>query len=292
MSRFLAAAIVGFACSAASAQDARLAASARTLEINGTTLAYIEQGAGPPLVLVHGAFSDFRYWQEVMGTLAESYRTFAYSRRDFYPNPIDDTPSANLYADRDDLAALIERLDLAPVHLVGHSRGGHVVLTLAATRPELVKSVTTLEGGFLDAGVSEEALAALASYGPVIGSAIQHFNAGDTEEGTRVFLEYALGRDSYQSWPAATKRIALQNARALGRRREAGLSCADVAAIRAPALLLIGTKTPPHNRAMMQGVQSCVPGIVTVEIEGASHNIHGDNPAAFTRAVLDFVRRH
>jgi pimeloyl-ACP methyl ester carboxylesterase len=187
------------------------------------------------------------------------------------------------------LAAFIERLRVAPVHLVGHSRGGHVALALAAARPDLVRSVTTIEGGFLDAGVDEEALAALASFGPVIGAARESFEAGDAEKGTRTFLEYALGRDSYAAWPESAKRVAIQNAGAFARRPEAGLSCADVAKIRAPTQLLIGERTPPQNRAMMRGVQSCVPGIVTVEVQGASHNVHFDNPAAFTSAVRDFV---
>lgn len=295
ISRPLALAIIGLAYSVVSAQDAVLefgVADARAVEIDGTTLTYFERGAGPPLLLVHGVFADFRYWQPVLDTLAESHRVIAYSRRDFYPNPLDETPSVNPYADRDDLAALIEKLGIAPVHLVGHSGGGQVSLALAAARPDLVRSVTTVEGGFLEAGVSEEALAALASFGPVIRTALAHFNAGDAEAGTRTFLEYALGRDSYQRWPEASKRIALQNARAFGRRPEAGLSCADVAAIRAPALLLIGADTPPQNRAMMRGVQGCVPDIETVDVENASHNVHFDNPAEFTRAVLDFVGGH
>ena len=262
------------------------------VDVNGTKLAYIEKGSGSPLVLVHGAFADLRYWHTAIDTLAAAHRVVAYSRRDFYPNPLDGSPSDNPYADRDDLAALIEKLGIAPVHLVGHSRGGHVSLALAAARPDLVRTVVTIEGGFLDAGVSQESLDALASFGPVIQAASERFKAGDIEAGTDLFLEYALGRDAYERWSESSKSVALQNARAFGRRPEAGLSCADVHVIRVPALLLIGMDTPPQNRAMMRGVQSCVPNIETVEIEGASHNIHFDNPEAFSRAVLDFVGRH
>jgi pimeloyl-ACP methyl ester carboxylesterase len=290
MKRVFAATIVGLACLAADAQDGL--PDVRTLEINGTTLTYAAKGSGEPLLLVHGAFSDIRYWRIVLDALAESHRVVGYSRRDFYPNPLDDPPSGNRYADRDDLAALIEKLGLAPVHLVGHSGGGHVALALAAARPDLVRTVTTIEGGFLDAGVSEAALDALASFGPVIQTALGQIQAGDAETGTRTFLEFALGRDSYRRWPEASKRIAVQNAPAFGRRQEAGLSCADVARIRTPVLLLIGAETPQHNRAMMTGVQSCVPGIETVEVKGASHNVFFDNPSESTRAVLDFVGRY
>lgn len=289
------AATLALASSLATAQEVSLdygLADARAIEINGTTITYIEKGAGPPLLLVHGAFADFRYWQSLLDDLAGAHKVIAYSRRDFYPNPLSDRPSDNRYADRDDLAAIVEKLELAPVHLVGHSRGGHIALALAAVRPELVRSVTTIEGGFLDAGVSEEALAALASFGPVIGAAREQLAAGEVEMGTRTFLEHALGRNTYQQWSESARQIALQNARAFGRRAEAGLSCADVSAIRSPALLLIGANTPAHNRAMMQGVQSCVPGIETIEVQDAAHNIHIENPTDFNRVVLGFVARH
>ena len=44
----------------------------------------------------------------------------------------------------DDTAGLIEALDLAPVHLVGISMGGMVSQTLAARRPELVRSFASI----------------------------------------------------------------------------------------------------------------------------------------------------
>jgi hypothetical protein len=93
--------------------------------------------------------------------------------------------------------------------------------------------------------VSEQALAGLASFGPVIQAAREHLAAGNDEAGVQTFLEYALGRDAYERSSEADKKLALQNAHTFGRRPDAGLSCADVASIRTPALLLIGAATPP-----------------------------------------------
>jgi len=44
----------------------------------------------------------------------------------------------------EDLAALIEALDLGPCHVAGHSMGGFVALRLVARRPELVRSAVLL----------------------------------------------------------------------------------------------------------------------------------------------------
>jgi hypothetical protein len=43
---------------------------------------------------------------------------------------------------------------------------------------------------------------------------------------------------------------------------------------------------------MMQGVKSCVPGIETVGVQDAAHNIHIENPTDFNRVVVGFVARH
>ncbi|MGY4629644.1 alpha/beta fold hydrolase [Bradyrhizobium sp. USDA 4486] len=41
----------------------------------------------------------------------------------------------------DDVVPLINRLDLGQVHLLGHSRGGGVVVTVAKTHPEVIKTM-------------------------------------------------------------------------------------------------------------------------------------------------------
>jgi pimeloyl-ACP methyl ester carboxylesterase len=265
---------------------------ARSMRVNGTVLMYIETGSGDPLVLVHGAFSDFRYWQPVLAELSRSNRVFAYSRRDFYPNPLDEPPSDSADVDRDDLAAFIEALDVGRVHLVGHSRGGHIALALASVRADLLRSVATIEGGFLNEGVSDAALAALASFGPVAEEATSLFASGDSRRGVDLFLEYALGSKAYGRWSESAKQIAYDNAHTSGRRPQAGLTCAEVSQILTPALLLIGTETPNESKAMMEDVRSCVPGIEVVEIPGASHNVHFDNPSAFVQALEDFTGAH
>ena len=58
---------------------------AETTTINGTELAYIEQGRGQPVVLVHGGFGDYRDWELQMPAFATRFRTIAVSCRGAWP---------------------------------------------------------------------------------------------------------------------------------------------------------------------------------------------------------------
>src|SRR5437870_4243660 len=112
------------------------------------TLHYVSVGRGQPVVMVHGGLEDYRAWTDQLAPLASShYRAIAYSRRYNFPNRNGTraVPSYSAQVDADDLAMLIEKLHLGPVHLVGHSYGGLAALLFATEHPELVRSLTLSE---------------------------------------------------------------------------------------------------------------------------------------------------
>jgi pimeloyl-ACP methyl ester carboxylesterase len=91
---------------------------------------------GPAVLFVHGNVSSSLFWQPTMRALPGPYRPFAVDLRGFGdtdPEPVDATRGLRDYAD--DLAAVIDALGLAPVHLVGWSMGGGVVLQYLVDRP-------------------------------------------------------------------------------------------------------------------------------------------------------------
>lgn len=104
----------------------------KTVEVNGYDMAYQETGSGIPFVLIHGAGTDYRTWDAQAPVFSKAYRTIAVSLRHHYPekwNGVGDDFSVGQHAS--DVVALIRELNLGKVHLLGHSRGGSVALTVA-----------------------------------------------------------------------------------------------------------------------------------------------------------------
>lgn len=112
--------------------------------VNGVELFYEVTGEGDPLVLVHGSWVDHHSWRLVAPRLAGSYRVVVYDRRG-HSGSERPPGQGTRREDEDDLAALIETLDLAPAHVAGSSFGGSTALGLAARRPELFRTLAAHE---------------------------------------------------------------------------------------------------------------------------------------------------
>jgi 3-oxoadipate enol-lactonase len=105
--------------------------------VNGIELHYDRVGAGPPLLLLHGLGSSARDWenqvdhfQAVRDLIVPDLRGHGRSTKPVGPYTIE--------AFSRDVVGLIERLDVAPLPVVGISLGGMVGFQLVADRPELV----------------------------------------------------------------------------------------------------------------------------------------------------------
>jgi 3-oxoadipate enol-lactonase len=106
---------------------------------------------GEPVVLINGIFMNTASWEALERTLAPSYRVVRYDGRG---QGASSKPVGPYTVDQhtDDLEALLDALELGPVHLVGLSNGALAALELAGRRPELLRSLAVLDGfGRVDA---------------------------------------------------------------------------------------------------------------------------------------------
>jgi pimeloyl-ACP methyl ester carboxylesterase len=172
--------------------------------VNGAKLFYELVGSGDPLVLVHGSWVDHDSWQPVVAGLVRSFRVMTYDRRG---HSLSERPlgQGSRREDEEDLAALIEALDLAPAHVAGNSFGGSIALGLAARRPELFRSLIVHEPPLLGLVADDAELRPLMrEFWGRIEAVADQLRAGDIEGGTKRFVEeVALGPGAWEQLPEA-----------------------------------------------------------------------------------------
>ncbi|WP_134684809.1 alpha/beta fold hydrolase [Brevibacillus migulae] len=100
-------------------------------DVNGCRIAYREEGSGEPIVLIHGLCGSAAYWKYVLPLLAADYRVIVPDLRGHGDSdaPEDGPYTVELMAD--DIAALLDQLQIETATLFGHSLGGYVTLAFA-----------------------------------------------------------------------------------------------------------------------------------------------------------------
>ena len=115
-------------------------------DINGLRTYYERHGDGPPVVLLHGAFSNIETdFGGLIPLLAQHRQVIAIERQGHgRTGDIDRPLSYEQWAD--DTAALLQHLGIDRADVFGYSQGGGVALQLASRHPALVRKLV-LTGG-------------------------------------------------------------------------------------------------------------------------------------------------
>ena len=116
------------------------------ITLNGLDVFYETQGEGDPVLLVHGLGSSTEDWEPQVDALAREFTVLAYDVRG-HGRTGKPTGAYSVAQFADDAAALITKLGLAPVHVVGLSMGGMIAFQLAADHPDLVRSLVIVNSG-------------------------------------------------------------------------------------------------------------------------------------------------
>ncbi|MEM5383705.1 alpha/beta hydrolase [Paraburkholderia phymatum] len=260
---------------------------------SGICIPYIERGAGEPVVFVHGSLCDYRYWDAQIAPLSARFRCIAPSLSHYWPAA--DACIQNdfsWHAHVAELAEFIDALDLAPVHVVGHSRGGCIAFHLAREYPRLVKTLTLADpGGPLQKdGVREASL-------PAATNALRAKVAGMIEEGIvepglELFVDSVSTPGAWKKSTTAFRTMALDNASTLPKQFCDPLPAysRDAAAeVTCRTLLVDGQKSPRMFRNNVDSLQEWIYLADRGTIAGASHGMNVASPAAFNRMLSSFI---
>ena len=126
----------------------------RSVPDEGGEPAQGEAAQGEPALCVHGLAGSSRNWTDLMDLLRPGLTADALDLPGFGDSPPRPDGRYSIAASAQTVAALIERRYLAqgrgPVHLIANSLGGAVAVKVAATRPELVKTLTLISPALPD----------------------------------------------------------------------------------------------------------------------------------------------
>lgn len=274
--------------------------SSNRLPVNGQSYHYLRWGDSdaPAVLMLHGLRSYAHTWEPVAEALANDYLVIAPDFRGRGDSSWD--PRHDYYTDAyvRDIEDLVTRLGLTRFRLLGHSMGGTVGYAYAARHPDQVTGLivedigpgsSTLTSGaerilreMSETPAEFESLDDVSAYWLAIRPDI----TADALA-SRVRHTVRPGLDGRWHWKLDMTGIA--KARLSG--DPAGpvdlWSC--VTALRCPTLVVRGARSDFLPVDTCERMAARQPLLKWAEVPNAGHYVHDDNPAEFTRLVVDFL---
>lgn len=261
------------------------------IDVGGGKLYYEVEGAGHPLLLIHGGLGDLRMWDDQVPLFAERCRVIRYDTRGIGRTETDDVEFSN----HADAAAVLDHLGADSAYVVGQSRGGMIALDLAIDRPDRVDALVSVAGGVggYEAELPESVEA------PPWGEMERIWEAKDWEAlaelETKVWVDGwgqppdrvdAALRQKVHGWILAAMKAEKPWGKPQPLTPPAAERLGDVVI---PTLVLIGQADEPASVLAERHLASSVAGAKVVEFPNVAHMIHLEQPERFNELVLEFL---
>lgn len=258
------------------------------ISINGNQLAYNDEGSGPPVILLHGYPFNRSMWKEQVALLRDNYRVVTpdlrgHGKSDTVPGP------STMSAMAQDVASLMDALDISEASMGGLSMGGYIVLAFYRLFPNRVRSLIladtraqadTEEGKQNRANQAEKVLA--------------EGMAGIVDS----MLPKMLAPDTVSKRPEVVKRIRdlmLQTKPEGAAAALRGMAMREdqtelLSQITLPALIVVGREDAVTPLQDSEKMHHEIDGSRLEIIENAGHVSNLEQPEQFNHALLSFLR--
>lgn len=255
-------------------------------------LSYLEAGSGTAVLLLHGWAAFKEIWWGTLRALAPRYRGVALE----WPGH-GTSPALEQVRGLDDLVELAARacaeLGLAQVVAVGHSLGGRVAALLALAHPDLVTRLVLVDAALDPAYLAPfcrrmlelRAVERSVRLSRRLSAALRRVVASVPHEHGGGLIRPLLRRIYFNGLAdprALHAYVTALYAESLDQR---------LSAIRQPTLVVTGARDPLVHPAQARRAAQTIPQARLCVIPGAFHTPMDEQPAAFQRALLDFLER-
>ena len=245
----------------------------QSFDSDGVRIAYVDEGEGDPVLLIHGFASNVATnWRDPhwLATLtAASRRVIAYDNRGHgQSEKLYDPSRYGAPTMAEDALRLLDHLEIGRADVMGYSMGARIATFLVLARPERVRSLIL-------AGAGINLVRGLVGTGPV-ARALEAPRMEDVINDTaRSFRAFAEKTQSDLGALAACLR---------GPREKIGAE--NLARIAVPTLIATGSADVIAGPG--EGLRNLIPGAQLLDIEGRDHMKAVGDPH-FKQGVLDFL---
>lgn len=240
---------------------------------DGTTIAYDIEGNGQPLLLIGGAFSTRQAAASVLPFLTPHFTVVRYDRRGRGDSTDANNPPPYEYErEIDDVRILLDAVG-GDAFVYGHSSGAALAFEAAAAGASIARVAAYEAPYIVQSEPTEQVAAALA--------------AGDRERATEIFLA-TTGADPATMkdtpwWPglvALAHTLPYEFALV-----DAGVPVERFAAIRVPALVMVGGASPAWASDAADALVASIPNATRRTLAGETHGVSNE---AITAALMEF----
>ena len=253
--------------------------------INNIEIAYDDTGSGPAVVLVHGYPFNRSLWTEQVSALADRYRVVALDLRGHGESEAS-TGASTMKLMAQDIAGLMDELQIDRAVIGGLSMGGYVTLAFYQLFPERVEKL--LLADTRAQADTDEAKATRADQ-------VQQILADGMTGIVNAMLRKLLSPETVSKQPEIVKRVrdmmmhttpegAVGALRGMAERED---QTARLAHINVPTLIVVGKDDPITPVADSEKMHERIAGSQLVVIENASHVSNIEQPQQFNRALKD-----
>jgi 3-oxoadipate enol-lactonase len=261
------------------------------LGVPGGRLHVIDEGSGPPIVLLHAGIADTRSWEEMVPLLnGAGYRTIRYDQRGAGQTTTEDVRFSRIA----DLLAVLDAKGIHRAVLVGNSMGGQLAFDTAIEAPDRVVAIVGVAAGLggFDGGNTPEELALfkameqIEAQDPVDPTAVAEIDAqvwvdGPGQPPTRVpagLRNLVLQMDLWDPAKPQGKPIRLDP--------PAGERLAE---LRCPILAVAGELDVSEVAVTARHLEAHAPNARALIWPDVAHMIGMEQPARLTDAIVDFL---
>lgn len=267
--------------------------SIRSVSAPGATIHTLDEGSGPPIVLLHAGIADLRAWDAMAPYLIDAgYRVIRYDQRSFGRTVTEDVEFSN----RADVIAVMDACGVDRAALVGNSRGGMITFDTAIEFPDRIVAAIGVGAGIggFDGGATPEELElfelgeALEEADPVDADAVADFDVrfwvdGPGQPADRVpsaIRDLVREMDRAHNVPGVVdgQPIVLEP-RAVDRLAE--LVC--------PVLAVAGTLDASESVVTARHLETTAPNARAIIWDDVAHMIGMEQPKRLADAIIEFL---